>query len=60
MLQGVLYFERMKSGVLETLRPSLVAMEEAYLAANPGAAIQRLPPPNSKVAAKSKGFGAAK
>jgi peptide deformylase len=50
----------MKSGVLETLRPSLVAMEETYLAANPGTAIQRLPPPNSKVAAKSKGFGAPK
>ncbi|KAG2496147.1 hypothetical protein HYH03_005749 [Edaphochlamys debaryana] len=54
-LQGVLFHDRMKSTVLETVRPSLVALEEEFLAANPGqaAAVVRLKPP------KAKGFGAA-
>ncbi|KAG2444918.1 hypothetical protein HXX76_001654 [Chlamydomonas incerta] len=54
-LQGVLFHDRMKPSVLELVRPELVALEEAYLAANPGAKVQRLAPP--KVA---KGFGAPK
>ncbi|GLC59551.1 hypothetical protein PLESTB_001499500 [Pleodorina starrii] len=54
-LQGVLFHDRMKPAVLETVRPALVAMEEEFLAANPGAKVVRVPPP--KV---NKGFGAVK
>ncbi|GFR39637.1 hypothetical protein Agub_g103, partial [Astrephomene gubernaculifera] len=54
-LQGVLFHDRMKPAVLESVRPALVALEEAYLAAHPGAKVVRVPPP--KV---NKGFGAAK
>ncbi len=49
--QGVLFHDRMKSDVLEGARASLVQLEEAFLKANPGAKVQRLPAP--KVA---KGF----
>jgi hypothetical protein len=54
LLQGVLYHDRMKSAELEKIRLELVALEEAFAAANPGVAIQRVPPP---AAAKAKGFG---
>ncbi|KAF6255221.1 peptide deformylase [Scenedesmus sp. NREL 46B-D3] len=53
-LQGVLYHDRMKSAELEKVRPELVALEEAFIAAHPGVPIQRVPPP---AAAKAKGFG---
>jgi len=51
--QGVLFHDRMKPKQLESVREDLVALEDAYLAANPGAKIQRLAP--LKV---NKGFGA--
>ncbi|KAG2448522.1 hypothetical protein HYH02_006413 [Chlamydomonas schloesseri] len=54
-LQGVLFHDRMKPSVLETVRPELVALEEVYLAAHPGAKVQRLAPPKA-----AKGFGAPK
>lgn len=54
LLQGVLYHDRMKSAELEKVRPELVALEEAFIAAHPGVPIQRVPPP---AAAKTKGFG---
>ena len=50
--QGVLYCDRMKPDQLEKVRAGLVAQEDAYLAAHPGAKIARLPP--LKV---FKGFG---
>ncbi len=53
--QGVLFHDRMKPAVLETVRPELVALEEGFLAANPGAKINRVPPPKA-----AKGFGAPK
>jgi peptide deformylase len=54
LLQGVLYHDRMKAAELEKVRPELVALEEAFIAANPDVPIQRVPPP---AAAKAKGFG---
>jgi hypothetical protein len=39
---------------LEKVRPELVALEEAFVAANPDVQVQRVPPP---AAAKAKGFG---
>ncbi|PNH07846.1 Peptide deformylase 1B, chloroplastic [Tetrabaena socialis] len=54
-LQGVLFHDRMKPAVLETVRPALVALEEEFMAAQPAARIVRVPAP--KV---NKGFGAAK
>jgi hypothetical protein len=54
LLQGVLYHDRMKSSELEKVRPELVALEQAFAAANPDVPIQRVPPP---AAAKAKGFG---
>ncbi|KXZ55254.1 hypothetical protein GPECTOR_3g393 [Gonium pectorale] len=54
-LQGILFHDRMKPAVVETVRPSLVALEEEFLAAHPEAKIVRVPPP--KV---NKGFGAVK
>lgn len=54
-LQGVLFHDRMKPAVLETVRSELVALEEGFLAANPGAKINRVPPPKG-----AKGFGAPK
>ncbi|WIA31075.1 hypothetical protein OEZ86_001103 [Tetradesmus obliquus] len=53
-LQGVLYHDRMKAAELEKVRPELLALEEAFIAAHPDVAIQRVPPP---AAAKAKGFG---
>lgn len=53
--QGVLFHDRMKPAVLETVRSELVALEEGFLAANPGAKINRVPPPKG-----AKGFGAPK
>lgn len=47
--------DRMKPAVLDTVRPALVAMEDAYVAAFPSVKVQRLAAP--KV---NKGFGAAK
>ena len=58
--QGVLFHDRMKADALESVRPALVAMEQAYLAANPGAAIQRVPPPKGAAgAAPASGAAAA-
>ncbi|PNW88670.1 hypothetical protein CHLRE_01g039650v5 [Chlamydomonas reinhardtii] len=54
-LQGVLFHDRMKPSVLETVRPELVALEEAFLAEHPAAKVQRLAP-----AKGAKGFGAPK
>jgi hypothetical protein len=50
--QGALFHDRMKPPVLETVRPQLLAMEEAFAAAHPGLKIQRMP-----AAKVSKGFG---
>ena len=55
LLQGVLFHDRMKPSVLETVRPELVALEEAFLAEHPAAKVQRLAP-----AKGAKGFGAPK
>jgi hypothetical protein len=48
--QGVLFHDRMKPDALESVRASLVAMEEAYLAAQPGATVQRVAPPKGAAA----------
>jgi hypothetical protein len=42
----------MKPPALETVRPKLVAMEEAFAAANPGVKIQKVP-----AAKVNRGFG---
>lgn len=62
MLQGVLYCDRMKPSELERVRPQLVAMEEAFVAANPDVPVQRLPPPGAapRAGGGAKGFGASK
>ncbi|GLI60620.1 hypothetical protein VaNZ11_002782 [Volvox africanus] len=54
-LQGVLFHDRMKPPVLESVRPALSAMEEEYLAAHPGTSIARVP-----LAKVKKGFGVFK
>lgn len=54
-VQGVLFPDRMKPAVLDTVRPELLAMEEAFIAAQPSVKVQRLAAP--KV---NKGFGAKK
>lgn len=54
-LQGVLFFERMKPAMLETVRPQLVELEEAFVQQRPTVKVQRLAPPKI-----SKGFGAVK
>ncbi len=51
-LQGILFPDRMSKDVLESARAQLVAMEEQYLASNPGAKVQRLAQPK-----EAKGFG---
>ncbi|KAF8068188.1 hypothetical protein HT031_001874 [Scenedesmus sp. PABB004] len=56
-LQGVLYHDRMRAAELEKVRPALVALEEEFLAAHPGADVVRVPPPARPGAAKAKGFG---
>lgn len=55
-LQGVLYHDRMKPTELEKVRPRLVELEEAFLAANPGVKVQRLAPQK----AAAKGFGGSR
>lgn len=40
--QGILFHERMAPEVLEKVKPALVQLEEAYVTANPGVAIQRV------------------
>ncbi len=52
-MQGVLFHDRMRPNVLEANRRQLVTLEEAFLAANPGVPIKRIPPPKA-----AKGFGA--
>lgn len=42
----------MKPGELAKIRERIILLEEEFTAANPGVAVQRLPPPDS-----SKGFG---
>lgn len=44
-LQGILFCDRMKGIALEEARESLTAMEESFMAANPGAKVQRIPVP---------------
>lgn len=58
-LQGVLYFDRMKPAALAKVRPAIVALEETYIAAHPGAQVERLPPAAAAgaPAAKARGFG---
>lgn len=51
--QGTLYCDRMKPAVLDTVRADLVALEEEFIAQNPGVKVQRLMVPKVKV----KGFG---
>ncbi|KAI3438535.1 hypothetical protein D9Q98_000963 [Chlorella vulgaris] len=41
-LDGTLFHDRMAAPVLDTVRQQLVAMEDAYLAANPGAQVRRV------------------
>lgn len=41
-LQGTLFCDRMEAKALGAVKQELVAMEEKYIQANPGAAIQRL------------------
>jgi hypothetical protein len=52
-VQGILFHDRMKPDVLDEVRATLVGMEEAFVASNPGVKIQRVPPPKG-----AKGFGA--
>jgi hypothetical protein len=47
----------MKADQLAKVRRRIVALEEAYLAEHPGAAIQRLASGGSGGGAGSKGFG---
>ncbi|GAX80756.1 hypothetical protein CEUSTIGMA_g8191.t1 [Chlamydomonas eustigma] len=42
-LQGILFHDRMKANVLDSVRTSLQALEEEFLVANPGVKIQRIP-----------------
>jgi hypothetical protein len=42
LLQGVLFHDRMAPEVLEKVRPALIQLEESYLTAHPGVAIQRV------------------
>eukprot|EP00775_Hariotina_reticulata_P004972 gene4972-5213_t len=46
-LQGVLFHDRMKPTEVEKVRQQLVALEEAFTAANPKVQVQRLPPPGA-------------
>jgi len=59
--QGVLYHDRMKPAALSKIRERLVALEEEFIAANPGVEVQRVAPESSKGLgfgpAKGKGFG---
>ena len=41
-MQGTLFIDRMEKEVLGEIRGDLVAMEEAYLAQQPGAQIRRV------------------
>eukprot|EP00200_Dunaliella_tertiolecta_P004990 CAMPEP_0202354706 /NCGR_PEP_ID=MMETSP1126-20121109/9911_1 /ASSEMBLY_ACC=CAM_ASM_000457 /TAXON_ID=3047 /ORGANISM="Dunaliella tertiolecta, Strain CCMP1320" /LENGTH=235 /DNA_ID=CAMNT_0048947211 /DNA_START=132 /DNA_END=839 /DNA_ORIENTATION=+ len=52
-LQGVLFHDRMRPNVIESNRKQLVALEEAFISANPGVPVKRIPPPKA-----AKGFGA--
>lgn len=52
-VQGVLYHDRMKPSEVEKIRPRLVELEEAFLAANPGVKVQRV----GAAKAAAKGFG---
>ncbi|KAK9842088.1 hypothetical protein WJX81_007904 [Elliptochloris bilobata] len=45
-LQGVLFHDRMAHAALESVREKLVALEEEYLRAHPGAPVQRVPQPS--------------
>lgn len=42
-LQGILFHDRMKPAILETVRAPLVEMEETFVAAQPGVKVQRVP-----------------
>ena len=42
-LQGVLFCDRMKGAALDAVRESLQALEEKFIAENPGSKIQRVP-----------------
>ncbi len=55
----MLYFDRMKPAALAKVRPAIVALEETYIAAHPGAQVERLPPAAAAgaPAAKARGFG---
>ncbi|KAG1677046.1 hypothetical protein FOA52_001216 [Chlamydomonas sp. UWO 241] len=44
-LQGILFHDRMGKDVVTGVRERLVAMEEEFVAANPGVKVQRLPAP---------------
>ncbi|KAI8466027.1 MAG: peptide deformylase [Monoraphidium minutum] len=55
-LQGVLYHDRMKASELAKIRERIVLLEEAFVAANPGVAVQRLAPEGGG-GGGSKGFG---
>jgi peptide deformylase len=50
-LQGILFHDRMKREVVDSVRSSLVALEDSYAAAHPGVKIQRVPAPKA-----AKGF----
>jgi peptide deformylase len=50
-MQGILFHDRMKPSVVDSVRGSLVALEETFIKANPGVPVQRVPLP------KAKGFG---
>lgn len=58
-LQGTLYHDRMKASELAKVRERIVALEEAFVAANPGVYVQRLPAPGASKASAAKGFGGA-
>ena len=47
-LQGILFHDRMKSPALESIREPLVALEEEFVATNPGVPVKRIPPPKKK------------
>lgn len=52
----MLYHDRMKPSELEKIRARLVDLEEAFIAANPGVKVQRVPAQK----AAAKGFGGSR
>ncbi len=46
--QGLLFIDRMTPAMLDSVRGPVVALEQAYVAANPGKKIKRIDAPKTK------------